>query len=807
MRFSHDPPGAHVRALYYKVIALLPDSCYTLSGDNLPDTEQPFMRIPAKYVIVYGFTGLILVFAMLLILSSSLTTRAVLSRHATTIMENIASYTIDKSQSYLEPARKAASLTQRLSQSGIVSSKRSATMAAYFNEQLTLNTQFSGIYFGSTDGEFTMVSRYNQLSEDGFFTKYISFPGGKRTVQKVYTSANGNLLRRELDATDTYDPRQRPWFLQAKRRKGLIWTKPYIFFTSQKPGITTASPVYRGQDFVGVVGVDIEIDELSTFISKLHVSEHGRAFILSQHGTLIAYPEVSKIRRTDNGEKTRLTRINELDDPVAREAFLSLGVPQEQLYLDKPVFTSFEMDGEQYNAMFAPFSDKQWPWIICIYMPEDDYLGAIKANRTLNILIAMVAVAMAFAIGLVVARKLNAAREMAETADKAKSHFLARMSHEIRTPMNAILGAGELLTETPLNGDQKRYVAILQNAGEHLRELVSDVLDLSRFEAGEFKLYQTAFNLRTTVEKTCEVFALESMDKGVRLDCTLEEGLPEHLLGDPTALKQILVNLISNAMKFTARGSISLSVCAVSRRTSDKGEGVTLEFSVTDTGIGIPENMHQAIFERFTQADGSSSRQYGGTGLGLAISRNLVTAMGGDIRVESDPGKGSTFIFTVQLLVDPNPEATDSSGPVPVAGMGGPSRIKRILLVEDDERNRLLFTLFLKDIPHTLDTAESGDQALSMHTANPYDLVLMDIEMPGMDGYQATVAIRAWEKETGTPPTPIVAVTAHALTEAKMRCRESGCTGYLPKPVTKTMLRRTVEDYLGTSLDPDLAAR
>ena len=765
------------------------------------------MRIPAKYVIVYGFTGLILVFAMLLIVSSSLTSRTVLSRHATTIMENIASYTIDKSQSYLEPARKAASLTRRLSQSGIVSSKQSATMAAYFNEQLSLNTQFSGIYFGSKDGEFTMVSPHNKITKDGFFTKYISFPEGRRRVEKVYTARNGNLQFREFDPTDDYDPRKRPWFNQAAKAKGLIWTKPYIFFTSQKPGITTASPVYRDGEFLGVVGVDIEIDELSTFISRLHVSEHGQAFILSQHGTLIAYPDLSKIRQSDHGDKVRLSRINELDDPVAREAFLSLGVPRDQLYLDKPVFTSFKMNGERYNAMFAPFSDKQWPWVICIYMPEDDYLGAIKQNRTLNILIAMVAVAIAFAIGLVVARKLNNAKEMAETADRAKSHFLARMSHEIRTPMNAILGAGELLTETPLNGDQKRFVAILQNAGEHLRELVSDVLDLSRFEAGEFKLYQTAFNLRTTVKKTCEVFALESMDKCVRLDCSLEDGVPEHLLGDPTALKQVLVNLLSNAMKFTAEGSISLSVRTVSRQPSNKGEHVVLEFSVADTGIGIPETMHKAIFERFTQADGSSSRQYGGTGLGLAISRNLVTAMDGDIRVESTPGKGSTFIFTVRVLVDPHPEAAAGPGPAPAPGPGTPSRIKRILLVEDDERNRLLFTLFLKDIPHTLDTAESGEQALSMHTGQPYDLVLMDIEMPGMDGYRTTEAIRAWEAKTGTPATPVVAVTAHALTEAKIRCSKSGCTGYLPKPVTKTMLRRTVEDYLGTSLDPDGAGR
>lgn len=757
------------------------------------------MRIPPRYGLIFGFSGLILVFTMVLIVSSSLTTRKVLSHHAHIIMENIASYTIDKSQSYLEPARKAASLTRRLSQSGIVSSKKTNTMAAYFNELLTLNIQFSGIYFGSTDGEFTMVSRYNQMTDNGFFTKLIRFSGKDRTVEKVYTDHTGHLLRREFDPVDDYDPRKRPWFIKAHMEKGLIWTKPYIFFTSQKPGITTASPVFRGQEFLGVVGVDIEIDELSTFISKLHVSEHGRAFILSQHGTLIAYPDVNKIRQTDGTDKTRLTRITELDDPVAREAFLSLGLPHDQLYLDKPVFTSFTMDGERYNAMFAPFSDSQWPWVICIYMPEDDYLGAIKANRTLNILIAMVAVAIAFAIGLVVARKLNSAKEMAETADMAKSHFLARMSHEIRTPMNAILGAGELLAETPLNGDQKRFVAILQNAGEHLRELVSDVLDLSRFEAGEFRLFHTPFNLHTTVEKTCEVFTLESMDKAIRLECSIAENVPQQLLGDPTALKQVLVNLLGNAMKFTKEGSITLSVQALS---VDQDE-VVLEFVVADTGIGIPEGMQETIFERFTQADGSSSRQYGGTGLGLAISRNLVAAMGGEIHAESRPGQGSTFTFTIRLAIDPNPETETGPQQIVIRDQAGTSRIKSILLVEDDERNRMLFTMFLKDIPHTLDTAESGEQALAMHTGSPYDLILMDIEMPGMDGYQTTAAIRSWEKESETPATPIIAVTAHALIEAKLRCKECGCTGYLPKPVTKTMLRRTVEEYLGTSLDPD----
>ena len=761
------------------------------------------MRIPAKFGLTFAFTGLILVFAVLLIFSSSLTSRSVLSRHARTIMENIASYTIDKSQSYLEPARKAASLTRSLSQSGIVSSTSAATMSAYFREQLALNPQFSGIYFGSVGGEFTMVSRTDMLMRGGLFTKFIRHRGGERVVEKLYTSPDDHLLRRDLDPTDAYDPRERPWFIQARDAAGLVWTKPYIFFTSQKPGITTASPVYRGRTFLGVVGVDIEIDELSNFISKLHVSEHGQAFILSRDGSLIAYPDLGKLRHVNGAERIRLAHISELDDPVARQALKSLGRPDKELALEAPVFTSFDLNGERYNAMFAPFSDPQWPWIIGIYMPEDDYLGAIKANRTLNILIAMVAVAIAFFIGLLVARKLNTAREMAEAADHAKSRFLARMSHEIRTPMNAILGAGELLAETSLDKGQRQLLTMLRSAGEHLRELVRDILDLSRFEAGKFRLFETGFDPQDTVAKTCDVFTLEAAAKGVALSWAVDEDVPAQLLGDSTALTQVLVNLLSNAMKFTREGSITLSVRTASRAAGPDGsERVVLEFAVADTGIGIPRDLQETIFGHFTQADDSTSRRYGGTGLGLAICRSLVTAMGGEISVQSAPGEGATFTFTARFTVDQSPKAEPDPCDACAAGVQDLSRAGRILLVEDDERNRLLFSLFLKDTPHVLETAENGEQALAMHAQASYDLILMDIEMPGMDGYQTTEAIRTRERETGQCPTPILAVTAHALAESERRCRQSGCNGYLPKPLTKVMLRRAVAEYLGPSADP-----
>jgi signal transduction histidine kinase/CheY-like chemotaxis protein len=761
------------------------------------------MRIPSRFALTFGFAGLIVVFASLIILSSSLTSRSVLQRHARTIMENIASYTIDKAQNHLIPARKAARLTRGLSRNNIVSSKNIGSMVAYFYEQLYLHPQFSGIYFGSTTGEFIMASRYNQFELGRYYTKIIRIDGGQRSVEQIYKSSAGTLIRRQFDPTDSYDPRTRPWYDRASRSNALAWTDPYIFYTSKKPGITTANPVYDGSGrFLGVIGVDIGIEELSTFISKLNVSEHGRAFIMSQTGDIIAYPEMDKLRQKESAGKIRLTRIIELDDPVAREAFLSLGRPYENMHLDAPTFTTFSLDGEKYHAMFAPFSEAEWPWVIGIYMPEDDYLGTIKSNRNMNIFIALVAVIIALIIGLIVASKLYRAREMAESAAQAKSQFLARMSHEIRTPMNAMLGAGELLAETQLNGDQRRYVTIYQSAGEHLRDLVRDVLDLSRFESGRFTLEETAFNLRSTIEKAYSVFILAARDKGLDLDCAVAPEVPDHLAGDPTALRQILVNLLGNAIKFSDRGSVSLAVRLLATGRGGSGrEIVTLEFTVTDTGIGIPADKLESVFERFSQADGSTSRKYGGTGLGLAICRNLVRAMGGDITITSELGAGTTLTFTIHLTLAPEQSTGTESAEGDLGTDTGTER-KRILLVEDDERNRLLFTLFLKDIPHTLDTAESGEDALRKHFAAPYDLILMDIEMAGMDGYQTTRAIRDREARADTGPTPIVAVTAHALTEAEEKSRIHGCTGFLAKPVAKAGLRKTVARYLGISIDP-----
>lgn len=331
------------------------------------------MKRSAKWSLVFGFVALILSASTLIIVSSSVTSEAVLGKHVHTIMENIASYTIDKAESHLAPAPDAARLTLGLSKNNIVNNRDIDSMLAYFYEQLYISKQFSSIYLGTVDGEFIMASRSNELVQGGFLSKIIRVEDGKRTVTRVYRNADGHFMKTVTDIGDLYDPRKRPWFTKALAENKLIWTSPYIFYTSRKPGITTANPVYGlDSSLVGVIGVDIEIDELSSFISRLRVSDNGRAFIVNRTGELIAYPDIAKLRHKDLNT-VRLTTISELEDPISREAFLSLGISPTNLQLDASKYTSFEYDGQKYSALFAPFENDQWPWLIGIYMPFPKY--------------------------------------------------------------------------------------------------------------------------------------------------------------------------------------------------------------------------------------------------------------------------------------------------------------------------------------------------------------------------------------------------------------------------------------------------
>ena len=566
---------------------------------------------------------------------------------------------------------------------------------------------------------------------------------------------------------EDYDPRTRPWYHAAQAAKTSTLTEPYFDISTGVETITVASPVMRDQQLLGVVGADFSTQALSDVLEKTDLGGLGFVYLVTGDGKIIAHPDRKLVSST-------------IDNVYARD------VPE----IDSAIQYLDGENGTQVVTFIKIPSLTSLDWYLGVTIDQNKAYAGLRDFRV-SAAIAMIAAAllMIVVLGFVIHRllviPLTGARCAADAANAAKSEFLANMSHEIRTPMNGVMGMAELLARTELNTKQKNFADVILKSGNALITIINDVLDFSKIDSGQLTLDRQPFNLKSVVEDVASLVATKLDEKNLELIVRYHPKMPEEYVGDDGRVRQILMNMVGNAVKFTDTGHILINVSG-----NEHGNEAELNIRVEDTGIGIPADKCESVFEKFNQIDNSATRRFEGTGLGLSICQMLVQKMNGEIGVESELGRGSTFWFKIKLPVHKS-GARRRRLPQDISG-------SHVLIVDDNKVNREILTEQLDSWGmQSMDcaSAREGLEALaeSTRTNAQFDLIIMDYQMPEMDGFEAARRIRADQEFKDIPMIMLTSVCNEAETADYRRV---GIQAHLLKPARSSQLFESIVDVI-----------
>lgn len=608
--------------------------------------------------------------------------------------------------------------------------------------------------FDRLDSHDRLVDMVNDHALDSFFDlNYVALTDGTFAISPM------------PDLPADYDPRERPWYTLAMERDSLVLTNPYFpRDDSQRPLLTVAVPITTpAGETIGVFGGDFYSDHLNALLSDHHLGDLGQFFLVDHRGEIIAHPDNTNIGRTmydETGEDVPLERAPRMVTMDGARLLLSFQRIQTLTMVDW--YVAVAVDPKVAYADVRGFR---------IY-------SGIATAITLVLLFSV----LGFAVDRLLARPLERARAQSQAANDAKSAFLANMSHEIRTPLNAVLGLATSLKSSPLDDGQRHQVKLIIDSGEALLNILNDIIDLSKVEAGKIELETIDFSLNALVESVEASFALRAVEKGLSLRTQISNAGTADFVGDPTRIRQILINLVSNAIKFTKTGEVIIDVAVVDNTVTPNGAAM-VSFSVIDTGPGIHPGAQERLFSSFTQADATVTRHHGGAGLGLSISKQLCQIMNGEMSLTSTVGRGSAFTFVLPLARSVLKNAESQIGEARAEDALLPPI--EILVAEDNLTNQVVVKSLLKSHPVALTFVDNGSEAVRAWSEGRFDVILMDAQMPIMNGVEAAEHIRTLEMETGGggPRIPIIALTANAMSHQIKEYLDAGMDRVVAKPI------------------------